>query len=143
MLIYMRYAIIKAVRNSGKMFGTNTAIDGGKKLPEMDTRQRNQSAENQLTIMLVLVTMLFLILLFPAYIRFIYPTFVGRETPSKYAISVLMFEVTHKSYSTNNGINFFLYCMSGKRFRKDLKEIICSAESTGEQTDSIGLSRSR
>ena len=135
MLIHMNYAIIKAVRNSWKMFRTNTAIGSSKNTQGMDTQQRNiKSAENQLTIMLLLVTMLFLILLFPAYIRFIYSTFVGRETPVKFATSVLMFEVTHKLYNTNNGINFFLYCISGKRFRNDLKEIVCCiGKSSGQQ----------
>ena len=69
----------------GKCLEPTQLLTVAKKLPEMDTRQRNmKSAENQLTIMLLLVTMLFLILFFPAYIRFIYSTFVGRETPSKY-----------------------------------------------------------
>ena len=156
MLIHMNYAIIKAVKNSQKFIGTNTGINGRKKDQGMDVRQKNmKSAENQLTIMLLLVTVLFLVLLLPAYIRFIYSTFVGRETPAKYAISVLMFEVTHKLYNTNNGINFFLYCISGKRFRNDLKEIVCCIKkSTGlsssvsttrsdEQTGSTGFSGSR
>ena len=52
----------------------------------IDVRQRTmKSAENQLTIMLLLVTILFLILLIPTYIRFIYLTFVERDTPTKYA----------------------------------------------------------
>ena len=152
----MNYAIIKTVRNSRKMFGPNTVIDDSKKTQGMDVRQKNiKSAENQLTIMLLLVTVLFLVLLFPAYIRFVYSTFVGRETPSKFAISVLMFEITHKLYKTNNGINFFFYCISGERFRNDLKEVLCciskssglsSAESTtrsDERTASTDLNRSR
>ena len=32
--------------------------------------------------------------------------------------------MTVKLASTNNGINFFLYCISGNRFREDLKEIL-------------------
>ena len=81
MLIYMNRTIVKAVRNSRKMFRTRE--DQG-----MDTIRRTmKSAENQLTIMLLLVTTLFLILLFPTYIRFIYSTFVLRDTPSIYAIS--------------------------------------------------------
>ena len=89
--------------------------------------------------MLLLVTMLFLILLIPTYIRFIYLTFVERDTPSKYASSMLFFQVTYKLYTTNNGINFFLYCLSGQKFRNDLKEIICAimkccSPSSGEIT---------
>ena len=124
-LIYMNIVIVKAVRNSREMFaakGTNTGtvINKG-----MDTRQKTmKSDENQLTIMLLLVTTLFLILLCPTYIRFIYLAFADRDTPSQYANSMLFFQVSSKLYSTNSGINFFLYCISGQKFRKDLKEIL-------------------
>ena len=84
-----------------------------------------KSAENQLTIMLLLVTTLFLILLSPTYIRFIYLTFSEMDTPFKYANTMLFFQISFKLYSTNSGINFLLYCVSGKKFRTDLKEIIC------------------
>ena len=126
LLIHMNYAIVKAVRNSRIMFSSNTAIISPKTKLGMDRRRRTMnSAENQLTIMLLLVTILFLILLFPTYIRFIYSTFVGRDTPSKYATSSLMLEITYKLYNTNSGINFFLYCISGERFRNDLRKIMC------------------
>ena len=144
LLIHMNYAIVKAVRNSRKMFRTREDQGMNKRCTTM------KSAENQLTIMLLLVTMLFLILLFPAHIRFIYSTFVGRDTPSKYAISLLMFEITHKLYNTNNGINFFLYCISGERFRNDLRKIMfCRGKSSNlsssktncdEQTESTEAS---
>ena len=90
-----------------------------------------KSAENQLTIMLLLVTTLFLILLIPTYIRFIYLTFLERDTPSKYASAMLIYHVTHKLYHSNSGINFFLYCISGRKFRNDLKEILCSGGRAG------------
>ena len=83
-----------------------------------------KSAENQLTIMLLSVTTLFLILLCPTYIRFIYLSFAGRDTPSQYANSMLIYQISLKLYCTNSGINFFLYCISGRKFRKDLKEIL-------------------
>ena len=126
MLIHMNHTIVKAVRDSRKMFRTNTDIASSKKDQGMDARYRTMNnVENQLTIMLLLVTMLFLILLFPAKVRFIYSTFVGRDTPSKYATSLLMLEITYKLYNTNSGINFFLYCISGERFRNDLRQIMC------------------
>ena len=123
MLIYMNYVIVQTVRNSRKMFrSTDTDTENAQ---ENETKQRTvKSAENQLTKMLLSVTMLFLILLFPIYIRFIYLTFVERDTSAKYARSVLLFQITYKLLTTNNGINFFLYCISGKKFRNDLKEIL-------------------
>ena len=125
-LIYMNYVILRKIKESKNLFRSNETgrdQDGNK---GMDTRQKTmKSAENQLTIMLLLVTVLFVILLIPTYIRFIYLTFVERDTPSKYASSMLFFQVTYKLYTTNNGINFFLYCLSGQKFRNDLKEILC------------------
>ena len=123
----MNYFIVKTVKNSRKSFGD---IDRG-----MDARQKAlKSVENQLTIMLLLVTTLFLILLLPTYIRFIYAAFVTSNTPHKYATSMFVFELSYKLYVTNSGVNFFLYCISGKKFRNDLKEIICCIRRTGSSS---------
>ena len=120
LLIHMNYVIVKTVRNSRKTFKNKDGTTG------MDKRQNTmRSAENQLTIMLLLVTTLFLILLCPTYFRFIYLVFAKRDTPPDYAKSMLIYEITSKLYLSNSGINFFLYCISGKKFRNDLKEILC------------------
>ena len=126
LLIYMNYVIVKAVRQSRKMFRTNEETTDGGKNKGMDRRQKTmKSAENQLTIMLLMVTTLFLILLCPTYFRFIYLAFAKRDTPFEYAKSMLIYQVSSKLYITNSGINFFLYCISGEKFRNDLKEILC------------------
>ena len=92
----------------------------------MGRRQKTmKSAENQVTITLLLVTTLFLILLWSTYFRFIYLSFAKRDTPLEYAKLMLLYQVTAKLYITNSGINFFLYCISGQKFRNDLKEILC------------------
>ncbi len=74
--------------------------------------------------MLLMVSILFTILLIPTYVRVVFLTFFKTDTPSKYASYTLFFQMTVKLASTNNGINFFLYCISGNKFRKDLKEIL-------------------
>ena len=127
MLIHMNYVIFKVVKKSRKLFEGNDAntrqgIDQG-----MEARQKTmKNAENQLTIMLLLVTTLFLILLCPTYFRFIYLVFAKRDrfTPFDYAKSTLIVQITTRLYITNSGINFFLYCLSGKKFRDDLKETL-------------------
>ena len=116
LLIHMNFVIVKTVRNSRRMFSA-TGID---------MRQKTmKTTENQLTIMLLLVTTLFLILLGPTYFRFIYVAFVKRDTPLEFAKSMLVFQITAKLYKTNSGINFLLYCISGQKFRNDLKDILC------------------
>ena len=126
LLIHMNYVIVKTVQQSRKMFEAKGTPTGTAIYQGMETRQRTmKSAENQLTIMLLLVTTLFLILLCPTYIRFIYLIFSEMDTPFKYANTMLFFQISFKLYATNSGINFLLYCVSGKKFRTDLKEIIC------------------
>ena len=124
MLIHMNFVIVNAVRKSRIFFKANyktTGRDQG-----METRKNKmKSTENHLVIMLHLVTILFLILLCPTYCRFIYLVFANRDTPFEYAQSMLFSEITGKLYASNSGINFFLYCISGKKFRNDLKEILC------------------
>ena len=126
LLIHMYCVIVKVVRQSRNLFKDNDVNTG----QEMDQgRQKTiKNAQNQLTIMLLLVTTLFLILLFPAYFRFIYLVFARRDTPFDYATSMLIFQVTAKLYMTNSGINFFLYCLSGKKFRNYLREILSSCD---------------
>ena len=130
LLIYMNFVIIKTIRRSRKMFLNNDTTTGTKHIQTvsagLELRQSTmKNAENQLTIMLLLVTTLFLILLLPTNVRFVYLTFVKPDTPSKYALSTFLMQITYKLYTTNSGINFFLYCISGQKFRNDLKEILC------------------
>ena len=76
LLIFMNYVIVKKVRQSRRMFGEKDDLENnqGVAAPSNDANQRRQktlkSTENQLTIMLLLVTTLFLILMVPTYIRF-------------------------------------------------------------------------
>ena len=119
LLIHMNYAIVKTVRDSREMFREHVKTTG------METQQKTmKSAESQLTTMLLFVTTLFLILIFPSYIRFIYAAFSSPDTPSKFADSLLISEISYHLYVTNSGLNFLLYCISGQKFRNDLKEMV-------------------
>ena len=92
MLIYMNLIIVRTVKGSRKMFqNTNSTSTGVNQNMENERKQgTKKSAENQLTKMLLLVTTLFLILLIPTYLRFIYLTLVKRDTPAKFAGSMLV-----------------------------------------------------
>ena len=77
----MNFIIVKSIRNSRRLF---TGSDG---TTRMERREKTmESAENQVTIMLLLVTTLFLVLLCPTYFRFIYLVFAERDTPYGYAV---------------------------------------------------------
>ena len=117
LLIYMNYVIVKTVKNSRKMFTENDTTTGTARNQGMKARQKTmKNAEKQLTTMLLLVTTLFLILLCPTYIRFIYLAFVKRDTPLKYANSMFFFQISFKLYVTNSGINFCCIVLAERNF---------------------------
>ena len=116
MLIHMNFVIVNAVRKSHVFFKANNETTTKGRDQGMETRRKTmKSAEKHLVLMLLLVTILFLILLCPTYFRFIYLVFAKRDTPFKYAQSLLLSEITAELYSSNSGINFFLYRFSGKK----------------------------
>ena len=80
-----------------------------------------KTSEKQIYIILILITFAFLILTTPTYAMFLYANFVDyTKTPESFAAFFLFFSVGEKLYYTNNGINFYLYVMSGQKFRHDL-----------------------
>ena len=95
----MNSVIVHQVGKSHQMF-TNTKVPvEGKNQTLNDSSQRRQNAmesvENQLTIMLLLVTTLFLILMTPVYIRGLYLLFATFDTAFGYANLKLLFQVSH------------------------------------------------
>ena len=83
--------------------------------------QAMKASEKQIYIILILITFAFLILTTPTYAMFLYANIVDyTQTPESFAAFFLFFSVGEKLYYTNNGINFYLYVMSGQKFRHDL-----------------------
>ena len=76
--------------------------------------------------MLLLVTFVFLIVNLPVRSLVIYVNFSVGITPYYYAGLHLFYQVGEKAYYTNHGINFFLYVITGRKFRTDLKNLFVS-----------------
>ena len=80
-----------------------------------------QHSEKQIYTMLLLVTFAYLILNTPTRAGVFFLSFTaGGDTPYYYAGLHLFYQIGDKSCVTNHAINFFLYVMSGQKFRKDL-----------------------
>ncbi|XP_013388133.2 G-protein coupled receptor daf-37 [Lingula anatina] len=76
-----------------------------------------------LTIMLLAVSISFLLLSFPAFINRMVQSYWKRDIASareKARLDLTEVMVLMLNY-TNHSINFFLYCLTGRRFRKELK----------------------
>ena len=99
-------------------------------------RSKFRSSETQIFAILLLVTFGFLLLTTPAYAFFLYVKFVNyHKSPEKFAEFYLFYNFAHKLYYTNYGINFFLYVISGKKFRSDLVKLFRkNSTKTGENS---------
>ena len=77
--------------------------------------------EKQTFAILLLVAFCFFILITPRYIFLLYTAFVDySKTPASFAGFYLFYNIMHEMFYTNNGINFFLYVISGKKFRNEV-----------------------
>ena len=116
LLLSMNSVIIHTLRERSKFIVTKTqGHDQGQ------ARNKGQSTEVQIYITLLLVTFGFLILTSPACIFFFYQMFYNYEQSTySFAGFYLYNSIAQKVMYTNCGINFFLYVISGQKFRTDL-----------------------
>ena len=115
-LLTMNSIIIHKLRNRFKKKSLRDSNQG--------ENSSNKNSELQVFIMLLLVTFAFLVLSSPGYIFFLFVMIVDfSKTPSLFATYYLFYHVAHKMHISNHGINFFLYVISGKKFRTDLRNI--------------------
>ena len=87
--------------------------------------QSGQSHNNRSpTKLLVLLSVVFFISTLPASIYLVVVSFyqdIDRETSQHFA---LWWAITSAFMYTNNAINFILYCVSGRNFRRELKSMV-------------------
>ena len=121
LLLVMNSFIIHRIRNRSN-FTKNLNSNIGNSMHGQISKMKN--SERQIFVILILVTFSFLILMTPTYVLTLYVTFVNYDvTPKSFAEFHLFFNIGHKTYYTNYGINFFLYVLSGQKFRTDLKQL--------------------
>ena len=100
-----------------------------------------KNPDKQIYIMLLLVTFSFFkILTTPVYVSLLFVTFYQRFAPYYIAINHLFSQVGVKTLFTNNGINFYLYVMSGQKFRTDLKKLFSFKKIQGNDSSIPSLS---
>ena len=124
-LLIMNSFIIHIIRNRFKFHLFMSASQGQGQVQNEGHNEgqtsKIKSSEMQIYIILLLVTFAFLVLMTPGYVLFVYVMLVDyRKTPQSYAGYIFIHSFSQKTFYTNYGINFFLYVISGKKFRSDL-----------------------
>ena len=134
-LIIMNGFIISAVRGRKKLLQNMGESE------KSSESKHQRSTERQITIMLLLVSFLYLILIGPGCIHFVNWLIVPPDrNPLTHANFTLSYNVCQKLFFTNNSINFFLYCISGQKFPTDLFSIFrCNTNRDKNRSESSGL----
>ena len=119
-LLTMNSVIIHKIRNRFVLVKKPLSDSGSGPGESSQTKH----SEMQVCVILLLVTFAFLVLATPGYLFFLFVRIINFfKTPKLLAGYFLFYHVAHKMYISNHGINFFLYVISRKKFRTDLRNI--------------------
>ena len=134
LLLIMNSFIIHKIRTR------STLLKSGQKVKVMAKAkvkvQRLRALRCRFYVILLLVTFGFLILMTPSYVLFVYVMFVDYQTSAQtYAGYILFHSVAQKTLLHHYGINFFLYVISGQKFRNDLAKLF--RWNSDKQTDTL------
>ena len=122
-LLTMNSFIIHKLRTRTILTEDSTQVNSTKNSNHGEN-SKTKNSELQVFAILLLVTFAFLILTTPAYVFFLFIMFIDfSKTPKLFAGYYLFYNVAQKMQLTNHGINFFLYVISGQKFRKDLRNL--------------------
>ena len=138
LLLIMNAFIIHTIRQRSKFIGNNSWKKGQGHEGQMD---KIKNSEMQIFVILLLVTFGFLVLTTPAYAFFFYINIADfRATPKTYAGYLLFHSAAQKLHYTNFGINFYLYVISGSKFRADLLALFLKKKESQNSENSTSVS---
>ena len=142
-LLAMNCVVIQTLRNrSANAFVLRQGPGEGHGQQENETsKSKIKTSERQIYIILLLVTFGFLILNSPSFLfRLYYMFYDYKEAPYFFAGHYLFYNIAQKVYYTNSGINFFLYVISGQKFRTDLMKLFKCWKTNNTQNNSVSVS---
>ena len=127
-LLIMNTVIINTLSKRSKQITSTTGHGQSQGQGQMDDHsQKSKNSETQISVTLLLVTFSYLILNSPTYVYiFLVVAEVKKQTAFDIALFHLIFSVGQKALYTNYGINFFLYVISGEKFRTNLLSLLRS-----------------
>lgn len=97
-------------------------------------------ASNALTLTLISVSSVYLILTSPICVYLIVDIYVKEWDSSLTSSSTLAWAVTNVLWYANSTANFYLYCMSGSRFRQGVLKFLCHLRFAGKERN-VGMTR--
>ena len=138
LLLTFNSIIINEIRSRNKFFRNRTV--NSKTSKDEGKEENMKGIERQLSLMSIMVATAFLLCMTPIYIRHILNSLINwKASPHRFAKFVLFYVVTHELYYSNSAVNFYLYCISGSKFRNDLFNIFSCCKEKPKRTFSMRL----
>ena len=134
LLLMMNSIVIHNLHQRSRLFTIRSGVQGQNQ--NGGNKSKMKQSERQIYVMLLFVAFTFIILVTPFYIYVFLLNFYKSDSPSYYAWLRLLRSVANSAMYTNCGINFFLYVISGQKFRKDLMNLVFCGKYQRE-TDSL------
>ena len=101
---------------------------------QQNIRTTQQKTYYQMTIMCLGASCAFLVLVTPSIVLLIgKPYWTSRDDPN--VVYDIAKAINNQLVYVNHSINFFLYCLTGKRFRRELFRLCCSNSLLGYSTE--------
>ena len=135
LLLFMNTVIIYTLTMRSQFSQSQGQFEGQVETSKM------KNTEKQITVTLLFVTFSFLVLMMPSCAILIYVmVYDYTQSPQTFAGYCLFGNIAGQAYFTNSGINFFLYVISGRKFRTDLiKLLLCFKRKQKHNTLSLDL----
>ncbi|CAH1796314.1 unnamed protein product [Owenia fusiformis] len=97
-----------------------------KRRQEMNVSSSRTDHTRSMTIMLLAISFIFVILTSPIVIYEAgYQDFAKDRSPLGRARDALVWAIVNMFLYLNHAINFFMYCLSGSRFREEMRRLLC------------------
>ncbi|KAL8606673.1 hypothetical protein ACOMHN_055348 [Nucella lapillus] len=112
------WKLTASVKTAGKFLGKG----------DSEQAQAREKAARSVTVTVSVVSIAFLVLTLPSTINYILFHFESAGTDLVgYRTTVLIFiaAICETLYQANTAINFYLYCLTGRRFREEFIKIMC------------------
>lgn len=123
-LIILNFFIINGIRDSVK-----------KQRDLTNLQQKQTKQHNQITVMLVTVSLVFTLLTLPNSVFFISRGYWDYQKSNyQIALHLLIYQLVFVLTDLNHAVNFYLYFLSGKKFRKHFISMLRCASNTTTTT---------
>lgn len=128
-LIYFNTRLVMVVYKSSK-WNREHANTGG-------ANKQKESKENNITVMLVVVVVVFIVCQMPALVYNVAFSIMGEQDITKHLEFNYLGLIRNTMGHLNSAINFFIYCLLGKKFRQEFMLIFCKKCLSKEKLQSI------